>query len=520
MSEKPKKQGTLCATAEAKPAQAPKPKQKALSAEELLHELEAHQIKLEIQNEELRRAQVELEKSRDRYVDFYDFAPVGYLTLNSEEMIDEINLTGATLLGVERNKLLHRRFDTFVAAEDRDCWNHHFLAALTHDGTLTCDLALRRGDGSSFYVRLDSLKAPQGFLHPEDAGDSSCAGGIEKSPRLPPGKAGKATRVRIALADITERKRMENTLREQKEFFRMIAENVEDFIAVVDLEGRRIYNNPSYARLFGNVEDLKGKDSFAEIHPDDRERVRHLFGETVRTGAGMRAEFRFVLATGGIRYMESCGGLIKNSHGEALRVVVVSHDITARKQYEDEIHNLAFYDSLTKLPNRRLLNDRLVQAMATSKRSSLYGALMFLDLDNFKSLNDAYGHNVGDLLLVEVAHRIGSCVRGMDTVARFGGDEFVVVLSELGVDKAESATQTGIIAEKIRAALAEPYALKIRSEGKAETAVEHHCTSSIGVMLFVNHEARTEEILKWADIAMYQAKEAGGNLIRFYDAKP
>jgi diguanylate cyclase (GGDEF)-like protein len=144
---------------------------------------------------------------------------------------------------------------------------------------------------------------------------------------------------------------------------------------------------------------------------------------------------------------------------------------------------------------------------------------MFFDLDNFKLLNDTHGHGAGDLLLVEVAHRINRCVREVDTVARLGGDEFVVVLNELDVDKAKSTTQASIVAEKIRAALAEPYVLKIQHEVKAETTIEHHCTSSIGVVLFINHEASPEDILKWADMAMYQAKEAGGNLIQFSDSK-
>jgi diguanylate cyclase (GGDEF)-like protein len=144
---------------------------------------------------------------------------------------------------------------------------------------------------------------------------------------------------------------------------------------------------------------------------------------------------------------------------------------------------------------------------------------MFLDLDNFKLLNDTHGHEVGDLLLIEAADRLKSCVREMDTVARFGGDEFVVMISELDADKTGSTTQAGIIAEKIRAALAKPYELKIQHEGKAETTVEHHCTASIGVALFIKDEASQDNILKWADMAMYQAKEAGRNLARFYDSK-
>lgn len=188
-----------------------------------------------------------------------------------------------------------------------------------------------------------------------------------------------------------------------------------------------------------------------------------------------------------------------------------------RKQMEDKVRQLAFHDTLTKLPNRRLLIDRLLQSMAASKRSGCFNALFFIDLDNFKPLNDTYGHDVGDLLLIEVARRISSCVREVDTVSRFGGDEFVVMLSELESDKAESTIQAGIVAEKIRATLAKPYLLTIRQEGKAERTVEHHCTSSIGVVLFTNHEASLEDILRWADIAMYQAKEDGRNLIRFFD---
>jgi diguanylate cyclase (GGDEF)-like protein/PAS domain S-box-containing protein len=189
-----------------------------------------------------------------------------------------------------------------------------------------------------------------------------------------------------------------------------------------------------------------------------------------------------------------------------------------RKQMEDEVRKLAFYDALTELPNRRLLTDRLKQALTTSKRKGLYGALLFLDLDNFKPLNDQHGHDFGDLLLKEAARRIRSCVREVDTVARFGGDEFVVVLSELVADKTASATQVSMVAEKIRAALAAPYLLSIRKDDSVETSVEHHCTSSIGAVLFGNQESSASDILKWADLAMYQAKAAGRNTVKFYDA--
>ncbi|MDP4028607.1 MAG: PAS domain S-box protein [Gallionella sp.] len=208
---------------------------------------------------------------------------------------------------------------------------------------------------------------------------------------------------------------------------------------------------------------------------------------------------------------------VKGDAGEITHYVVTLHDITARKAAEEQIYNLAFYDSLTQLPNRRLLNDRLGQTMAASRRSNHYGALMFLDLDNFKPLNDTHGHGVGDLLLIEVARRLTGCVRESDTVARFGGDEFVVMLGELVEDKAGSTAQAGIVAEKIRVALFEPYLLAFKHESEAETSVEHRCAASIGVVLFIGHEAGAEDVIKWADIAMYQAKECGRNRVRFFE---
>ena len=480
----------LRSAAEKKLAKMPHAKTPTRPAEEILYELQVYQIELEMQSEELQRAQRMIEESRDRYTNFYDLAPVGYVTISLDGLIDEINLTGATLLGKDRGKLMHKRFASFVVPEDRDRWDQCFASVLQSEDKLTCELALLRGDKSRCQVRLDSLR-------------------LLKDDNTPA--------VRAVLTDISEKKRAEDALREQEEFYRMIAENIDDFVAVLDLEGRRLYNSPSYNRLFGNHESMKGTDSFAEIHPDDREHVRRVFMETVLTGIGLRIEYRFVLPDGSVRYMESCGALIKNSRGHASRVVVVSRDITERIKAEDQIRNLAFYDTLTKLPNRRMFDDRLNQAMAASKRSGHYGALMFLDIDNFKPLNDQYGHSAGDSLLMEVSHRIIGCVREMDTVSRFGGDEFVVMLTELGSDKKSSIAQTGAVAEKIRAILAKPYNLVIQHEGEPDTAIEYRCTASIGVVMFINHEYRPDDLLKRADMVMYQAKESGRNQVRFFN---
>jgi len=199
---------------------------------------------------------------------------------------------------------------------------------------------------------------------------------------------------------------------------------------------------------------------------------------------------------------------VKGADGVTTHYVGAHLDITERKVAEEEIKNLAFYDSLTRLPNRQLLLDRLLQALVSCARNNREGALLFIDLDNFKTLNDTLGHDIGDLLLQQVAQRLTSCVREGDTVARLGGDEFVLLLVDLGEHALEAAAQTEAIGEKIIATLNQPYQL---------ASYEYHCTPSIGATLFSNHAQSQEELLKQADIAMYQAKKAGRNTLRFFD---
>jgi len=199
---------------------------------------------------------------------------------------------------------------------------------------------------------------------------------------------------------------------------------------------------------------------------------------------------------------------VSDKSGLLTNYVAIFSDISERKEAEAKIHQLAFYDPLTNLPNRRLLMDRLQQAFAVSARSKGHGAILFLDLDNFKTLNDTKGHDIGDLLLGEVAKRLNLCVRDGDTVARLGGDEFVVVLESLSIDADEAAAQSELVAEKIRMALNQPCNLKDHL---------YHTTPSIGIVLFIGYRECLDDLLKYADIAMYQAKTAGRNAIRFYD---
>lgn len=228
-------------------------------------------------------------------------------------------------------------------------------------------------------------------------------------------------------------------------------------------------------------------------------------------------EIEYICRDGSTVWCEVTTRFAKNERDEMI-LLGVMRNITERKKSEAQIHNLAFYDLLTQLPNRRLLQDRFNLVISACKRSNRYAAVMFVDLDNFKPLNDKHGHDVGDLLLVEVARRILSCVREVDTVARFGGDEFVVMLSELDVDKTVSAEQARVVAEKIRQSLGELYRLNVSQDGGLGTSiVEHHCTASIGVVLFNDHGVTQEDLIRLSDAAMYQAKAAGRNQVYFAD---
>jgi diguanylate cyclase (GGDEF)-like protein len=180
------------------------------------------------------------------------------------------------------------------------------------------------------------------------------------------------------------------------------------------------------------------------------------------------------------------------------------------------VRQMAFHDPLTSLPNRRLLLDRLSQVMATGDRSGCYGAVMYIDLDNFKPLNDQHGHAAGDVLLVEAAARLKNSVRKVDTVARIGGDEFVVIVRKLDPDRARSVEEALEIARKISAALAKPYRLTPAAETGTEMPIEHLCTASIGIELIGDQELSAQAICERADAAMYQAKQAGPGSIRLH----
>lgn len=309
----------------------------------------------------------------------------------------------------------------------------------------------------------------------------------------------------------------EEALRDNEALYRALVEGSTDPI-LVHHGGVLVYLNPASVKALGasSASALLGTLMQNIVHPDFHQMSQERIRNTLESGIpGVKTEMKFVKVDGQAIDVEAQSAAIMLDG--VMSVQVSWRDITERKQLEDQVRQLAFYDALTNLPNRRLLDDRLQQALTSSKRSGSYGALMFLDLDNFKPLNDTYGHVVGDLLLIEAAQRLKTCVRAIDTVARFGGDEFVVMLSELSVDKVQATAQAEAVAQKIRAVLSETYRLTVRHEDAGPTMVEHHCTVSVGVALFTHDAGSADDFLTQADDAMYQAKDAGRNTVRFFD---
>ena len=326
----------------------------------LLHELEVHQIELEMQNEALQKYQGELEASRDRYADLFDFAPVAYVTLSTDRYITEANLLAASGLRTAREKLAQQCFDDFVDPVDLERWRQHAAAAWQTPGTRMpdFDLLLRASDGSQIPSQLHCMAM--------------------------------------------------------------------------------------------------------------------------------------------------------KSHGAAATMRVALFDTTERTAAAAEMQHLAYNDALTDLPNRRLFQDRLCHAVASGRRTGRYGAILFLDLDNFKLLNDTYGHDAGDRMLIEIAHRLRSGLREGDTAARIGGDEFAMILEGLDTSVEGAAKLARQVGEKLRGAIA-------RRIDPGKAAVQ--CTTSIGVRVFGPAD-QVESLLSHADLALYDAKRAGRDQVRFFSATP
>ncbi len=320
----------------------------------------------------------------------------------------------------------------------------------------------------------------------------------------------KAELVKLRVHNIIRLTRVSQQLKDSEERLRLVMNATGDGIWDWNIETGKVQHNATWCTILGLSEKYleHDVDRFLDlIHPEDVASVRESIAAAVEHDRTYSSQHRMRRCDGHYIWVEDHGQVVRrDAHGKALRMVGAISNIDARKADEAQIHRLAFYDSLTELPNRRLLLNRLQQSLVRNQRSRGYGALMFMDLDRFKMLNDTHGHSQGDLLLIQVAQRLLTCVREQDTVARFGGDEFVILLEDLSVDRQSAMRDTLAIGNKVLETLDEPYQL---------LDLTYSSTPSIGITLFSDKSESVDAILKRADEAMYAAKAAGRNTIRF-----
>ena len=362
MKKRPSKSDRLRADAEARAARAPAAAASKHTTAALVHELRVHQIELEVQNDELRQAQVALESARDRYIDLYDFAPVGYFTLSSSGLITDANLTCATMLAEERARLIGSHFAHHVALADRDRWRRYALALVQNGEPGHIEVLILGQHGRSFHAQLD--------------------GRYVAVPDAPP-------TLRVALTDITERKRAEAELR-----IAAVAFEAQEGIMITDAAGVIERVNKAFTQITGySAAEAVGRTS-ALLHSGrhDNAFYKVMWDTLLRTGT-WQGEVWNRRKNGQVYPEWFTITAVCDDELQVTRYVCMMQDISQRKAREEEIERLAFYDPLTGLPNRRLMNDRLQQAMAVSARSRREGALMFIDLDNFKKVNDTLGHD-------------------------------------------------------------------------------------------------------------------------------
>lgn len=338
------------------------------------------------------------------------------------------------------------------------------------------------------------LKVPQGSLW------------FELSVARKSGSNDPVPRFIVLSRDITQRKLAEADLKVAATSFES-----QEGMMITDANNRILRVNQAFSAITGySNEEVVGLSPHLLSSDHHDENFYDAMWESIRQTGGWEGEVWNKRKNGEIYPEYLTITAVLDAAGHVTNYVAAFDDITERKAAIEAIKNLAFYDPLTKLPNRRLLLDRLQQSLASSARSRRQGALLFIDLDNFKTLNDTLGHDIGDLLLQQVALRLTGSVREGDTVARLGGDEFVVILEDLSEQLVDAAAQAETIGDKILAALNQPYQL---------AGNEYRNTPSVGATLFSHHDQSIEELLKQADIAMYQAKKAGRNTLRFFDPK-
>jgi diguanylate cyclase (GGDEF)-like protein/PAS domain S-box-containing protein len=439
-----------------------------------LHELSVHQIELEMQNEELRRVQATLEASQADYVDLYDHAPVGYVTLNDRGLMLQANLTAASLLGVTREAMIGLALSEFIHRDDQDAY--YLLRKRLHKhGELSTELRLKRQDGSVIWATLMAT------LTPGDANTSL---------------------LRVVLVDVSTR----IAAQEQLFLAASVFSQAREGIMITNTSGQIVNVNAAFTHITGySYDDVlhqnprildSGRQNagFYAAMWHDILYKGHWYGEiwNRRKNGEIYAEMQTITT-------------VRDARGLPTHYVALFSDITTFKAHQAQLEHIAHYDLLTNLPNRALLADRLRQDMAQAQRHGALLGVAYIDLDSFKAVNDQHGHETGDRLLVAVANRMKEAMREGDTLARIGGDEFVAVLTDL----TDSSSCLPML-KRLLAAASQSFQI-----GDLQLQV----SASLGVTYYPQADAmEPDQLLRQADQAMYQAKQTGKNRYHQFDA--
>ena len=434
-----------------------------IGASKIAHDITARKKAEEENNALLRRYQTLMQNSMD-----------GINIMDVEGNVIEVNDAFCNILGYTREEALRLNVADFDTQWTREELRELFKSVIGR--SVRIETSQRRKDGSLIQVEI-----------------STC--GVEIDDRV---------YLYAISRDITERKKTEEQMR-----IAAVTFETDEAIMITDKNANIIRVNHAFQQITGySAEEALGKNPRILSSGRHDNAFYAAMWQDLLTNGTWTGEVWDKRKSGQIYPKWLTITAIKDKDGSVTDYVAIFSDITARKKAEEEIYSLAYYDILTKLPNRRFMLDRIAQAQSISARSRHYGALLFLDMDRFKTLNDALGHDYGDLFLIEIARRLQQCVRDMDTVARIGGDEFVVLVEEIDLNAEVASQKVALLAEKIRSALSLPYQIKEH---------EHHSSPSIGASLYRGNDEPLETVLKHADMAMYQAKESGRNRVRFFD---
>ncbi|HJV02625.1 MAG TPA: EAL domain-containing protein [Burkholderiaceae bacterium] len=411
-----------------------------------------------------------LEQEHAYFNDIYLLAPVGYFVLGLDTTILQMNLVGADLLGVPRQNPDRVHFRNFISPRFMPDFDRFVQAAVNSSEPRQCDLQLLRAhEQHGFPVTL----------------------------RASADLGGQALRVVLELAEGKLA-----ALERSEERFRRIVHTAEEGIWEIDDQARTSFVNPKMASMLGYTIEEMVEQPLVNFMDDEGRTILERNIARRREGVAERHEFKFLRKDGRELWATLATNPIFDPQGQYLGALALVTDITARRETSELIWHQANFDALTALPNRHMFQDRLRQEMKKAKREGLFLALLFIDLDGFKQVNDTLGHAQGDALLVEAARRIGACVRASDTLARLGGDEFTIILS--GLDHVSSVER---IAQNILANLNQPFQLG---------AQQGRVSASVGIALFPSDADEPDELLRHADQAMYAAKHGGRNRYSYF----